>query len=123
MQYGYRDDKCAEEPVGNIDMLHPPLDDGAEKNDGVGHPYQCNEQINGPLQFSIFFAGGNPERQRNRRGQNNQLPAPKSEADQWTPEQARMTGTLHHIVRSREQGTAAKREDHGIGMQWPEAPK
>ena len=123
MQYGYRDDKRAEKPVGNIDMLYPPLDDGAEENDGVSHPHQSNEQINGPFQFRIFFAGCNAKRQCNRRSKNNQLPAPKSEADQRAAEQARVTSTLHNVVGGGKQCTAAKREDHGIGMQWPEPPK
>jgi hypothetical protein len=54
-RYGYPGSYI--EPDGYIQMALSSFYDGAKQVNTKNNPYQGNSNINGPFQFSIFFAG------------------------------------------------------------------
>ena len=117
VQDGDGQDVRAEEPVGHVDVLGAALDDGAEEHDGVGHPDQRDQDVDGPFEFRVFLAAGVAQRQGDRGGDDDDLPSPEGERGQRAAEQAGLTGALDHVVRRGEQRAAAEREDHRVGVQ------
>ena len=120
VQQRHCQDKTTVEPVGHIDVADPALADGSEENNGIRHPDQGDQDVNRPFQLGIFLAAGVTQWQADDGGQNDQLPAPEGESCQFGHEQAGLAGALHHKVAGADQGTAAKREDHSIGVQRPQ---
>ena len=86
MQHRHRDDESPEEPVGDIDVAHLAGTDRAEENDGVCHPNQCDQDIDGPFQLRVFLALCVAHRQRDGCSQNDQLPTPEGERGQFVAE-------------------------------------
>ena len=79
MQHRHGQNKRTIKPVGHIDMADFAFDDGAKKDDGVGHPHQGNQDVNRPFQLSVFFAAGVTQGQADGRCQDHRLPTPKRE--------------------------------------------
>ncbi len=123
VEHGNGDDECAVEPVCDIDMGHFAFDDGAEEDDRVGHPDHGDQHVDRPLELGVLLGGRDAERQRDRGQHDDQLPAPERECGELVEEQPYVAGALYDVVRRREQGRAAKREDHGVGVQRPQAPE
>ncbi|CUJ48696.1 Uncharacterised protein [Achromobacter xylosoxidans] len=121
VQDGDGQDVRAEEPVGHVDMLGPTLDDGAEEHNGVGHPDQRDQDVDGPFEFGVFLAAGVAQRQGDGGRDDDRLPAPEGERGQPVTENAGLTGALDNVVRGREQRAAAEGEDHGVGVQRAQA--
>ena len=116
-------DETTVEPVSNVNVLDLANPDGAEEDDGIGHPYQGNQDINGPLQFGVLFAGGVTQRQSDGSQHDDQLPAPERERCQWACEQARLAGALHHVIAGANQRRTAKGKNHCIGVQRTQTAK
>ncbi|CUJ90198.1 Uncharacterised protein [Achromobacter xylosoxidans] len=121
VQDGDGQDVRAEEPVRHVDVLGAALDDGAEEHDGVGHPDQRDQDVDGPFEFGVFLAAGVAQRQGDDGADDDDLPAPEREGGQPVTEKAGLTGALDHVVRGREQRAAAEGEDHGVGVQRAQA--
>ncbi len=117
VQQRHGDDVGAEEPVGHVDVLDRALGDGAEEQHGVGHPDHRDQHVDRPDQLGVFLALGQAQRQRHRRGHDDQLPAPEHERRQLVRDQPNVAGPLHHVQAGGEQGAAAEREDHRVGVQ------
>ena len=79
MQQGDGQNETAIKPVGDVDMIDSPFRHRAEKNNRIRHPDQGDRQVDGPLEFSIFLALRDAERERNGGRNDNQLPAPEYE--------------------------------------------
>ena len=45
-----------------LDVLDAALDDGAEKDDGIGYPDDGDEEVDGPLELGVFLGGRDPQR-------------------------------------------------------------
>ena len=94
----------------------------AMKDDGVGHPDRRDEDVDRPLELRVLLALGDAERQGDGGEHDHRLPAPEGEGREPAAEQAHVAGALHHVVRGREQGRAAEREDHRVGVQRAQPP-
>ena len=120
VQHRHRDDEGGEEPVRNVDVLDLAERDRAKEHDCIGDPYGRYQQVDRPFEFGVFLALRESQGKRHRRGEDDELPAPKSEGGQPVAEQSCMTGTLHDVIGSGEQRASAEREYHCIRMQWPQ---
>ena len=121
VQQGHRDDERPKEPVGHVNVSHLARAHGAKENDGETDPHQGDQNVNGPLQLSVFLALGVTQRQRNGRSQDDQLPAPKGERRQLVAEQTDVAGALHDVISRRKQAATAKRKNNRIGVQGAQA--
>ncbi|MCY1300164.1 hypothetical protein D9M70_497230 [compost metagenome] len=121
VQHGGHEDEGAEEPVAHVDVLGLALHDGAEEDDGVGDPDDSQEDIDRPLQLSVFLGGGVTQRQGDDCQHDYGLPTPEGEGGQTVGYQASLAGALHHVVGSGEQCASAEGEDHRVGMQGTQA--
>ncbi|MPM57082.1 hypothetical protein SDC9_103900 [bioreactor metagenome] len=117
VQHGHREDERTVEPVGHVDVLDLADADRAEEHDGIGHPDQRDQDVDGPLQLGIFLAGGVAQRQRDGCSQDDQLPAPECEGGKRCAEQTRLTGALDYVVARGEQAATTERENHRVGVQ------
>ena len=61
-----------------------------------------------------------PERQRDRRRDDDQLPAPEVDPAQQVAEHPRLAEPLRRIVDRGEDRVAGEGEDHGVGVQGPQ---
>ena len=122
VQHGDRDDEGREEPVGNVDVLDAAGGERAEEDDRVGHPDDGDGEVDRPLELGVFLAGRDAQRQRDRGGQDDQLPAPERERRERRREEPHMAGTLDDVVGRREQSGSAEGEDHGVRVQGPQPP-
>ena len=79
MQDSHGDDERAEEPVSDIDVFILALHDGAEEQDGIADPHDCNQDIDWPFELGVFLR----TRQTHRQGYGgcyyDCLPAPEDE--------------------------------------------
>mmetsp|Transcript_22328 Transcript_22328/g.88078 ORF Transcript_22328/g.88078 Transcript_22328/m.88078 type:complete len:559 (+) Transcript_22328:2076-3752(+) len=121
VQQGHRDDEGAEEPVGHVDVPDLASADGAEEHDRIRHPDHGDQQVDRPLEFGVFLAGGVAQRQRDRGQQDDELPAPEREPRQLGQEEPGLAGALHDVVAGREQRAAAERKNDRVGMQRSQA--
>ena len=121
VQQGHGEDEGGEEPVRHVDVAHPAPGDGAEEDHRVGHPHHRDEDVDRPFELRVLLALGDAQRQGDRGEHDHRLPAPEGERREPAAEQAHVAGALRHVVRGREQRTAAEREDHRVGVQGAEA--
>ena len=121
VQYRNRDDEGTKKPVGDINVWNLAFHDGAEKHHRIRHPDQGNQDVDRPLEFGILFTAGETEWQRHCGEHDDQLPAPKSKCCQGVGKQARMAGSLYHVIRGGKQRAAAKRKNHRVRMQRTQA--
>ena len=110
-------DERAEEPVRDVNVPDAAFGERAEKNHRIRNPHQSDQDIDRPFELRVLLAAGEAKRQSNRGQHDNRLPAPERESRQRSAEQARMTGALHDVIRSREQRAAAERKNHRVGVQ------
>jgi hypothetical protein len=122
VQQRHRQDECAIEPVGHVDVPHLASGQRAEEHDGVGHPHQRDQDVDRPFELCIFLARGVAQRQGHCSRQNHQLPSPEREGRQRPGKQPRLTGALHRVIAGGKERTAAEREDHRIGVQRAQSP-
>ena len=116
MQHGHRQRRRDVEPDRHIHVPLPPFEDGAEQVHAEDHPHQGDEDVNRPLQLGVFLACGITQRQCDRRGNDDGLPAPEVHPAQCVAEHARLAEPLQGIVDPHEHAVADEREDHGIRM-------
>ncbi len=114
-------DESPIEPVADIDVLGLALDDGAEEHRAVGDPDNGQQNCQRPFQFGVFLGGGVAHGQRDQGADDHGLPTPEGEGRQAIGDQPGLAGALHHVVAGAEQCTAAKGEDHQVGVQWAQA--
>ena len=79
VQYGDGDDEGQEKPIRYVDVLRLTPGDGADEVDGVGHPNDGDENIDGPLKFGVLVGRGHAQGESDRRSDDDRLPAPKGE--------------------------------------------
>ena len=104
-------------------MLDLAFHDGAEEHHRVQHPDHGDQQVDRPFQLGVFLGRGQAQGQGHGRSHDHQLPAPESGCRQLVGYQARLAGSLHHVIGGRKQCGAPEREDNRIGMQWPQSSK
>ena len=109
VQHGDGDDVGGEEPVGDVDVLDLADRQRAEEHDRVGHPDHGDQQVDRPLEFGIFLALRDAERQRDGREQDHQLPSPEGEGRELVGDQPHVAGALHDVIGTREQRASRRR--------------
>ncbi len=82
VQQGDCNDERTIKPIAHINVANFTNADCAKKHHGIRHPHHSNQQINGPLQLGVFFAGSETQRQRDGGQHNHQLPTPKGQGRQ-----------------------------------------
>ena len=87
VQQRHGQDEAAVEPVGHVDVLDLALDDGAEEDDGEGHPDGSDQQVNGPFQLGVLLGLGVAQGQGDDGADDDGLPAPEGERGQLGREQ------------------------------------
>ncbi len=97
MQHRRDQDESTVEPVAHIDMRGFALHDRAEEHHGIADPYKCDQDVDRPLELSIFLGTGEALRQRDYRENDDRLPTPEHERRETVREQAGLRGPLHHI--------------------------
>ena len=117
VQYRNGENVGGEKPVGDVDVLHAALGEGAEEHHGVGHPHDGDEDVDRPFQFSVFLAAGNAERQGDGRRQDDGLPAPEGEASEFVGKQAHVAGALDDVVAGGEERRTAEGENDGVRVE------
>ena len=98
MQQRNRQDECAKEPVGDIDVTHLALGQSAKENDGIRHPDDGDQEIDWPFEFCVFLTLGITQRQRNCGCNDDGLPANKGKQSKWWGEKPGMTGSLGAVI-------------------------
>ncbi len=89
---------------------------GHDEVDGEGYPNHCDQDVDGPFQFGIFFALSQPQRQSNNRQYDNQVPSPEGEPGHLVAPQPDAAGALHTVKGGGHEHTAAEGEDHCVGV-------
>ena len=118
-----RQNKCAVEPIGNINMANFANADCSEEYDGIGNPHNGNQHVNRPNQLGIFLTLGQTEWQSDHSQHDHEVPAPESERSQTIRNQASLAGTLHNVIAGGKQARAAKRKDHSVRVERSQATK
>ena len=121
VQHGDGDRGGDVEPDGHVHVLFAALEDRAEQVDRERHPNDGDGDVDGPLQFGVFLAGGQAERQGDRRRNDDRLPPPEIEPAQGVAEHARLAEPLQRIINAAEHAVADEGEDHGVGVQRADA--
>ena len=114
------DERGEVEPDRHVHVPLAPLVDGAEHVQAEHHPDQRDGDVDRPLEFGVLLAGGEAERQRQRRRDDDQLPAPEVDRAERVAEHARLAQPLQRVVHADEDGVAGKGEDHRVGVQRPQ---
>ena len=110
-------------PNRHIHVLLAAFGDCSHQIHGERHPHDGDRDVDGPFEFSVFLAGGEPQRQGDRRGNDDCLPAPEVEPAQKIAEHARLAQALQGIINPHEHAVAHKGEDHGVGVQRTQSPE
>ena len=117
---GHRDDRGDVEPDRDVEVLLAPDRDRAEEVDREGDPEHGDHDVEQPRQLGVLLALRGPGHERERRGDDEQLPAPEVHLRQDVAEEPRLQQPLHRVVGAGEDDVAAEGEDDGVGVQRPE---
>ncbi len=123
VQDRHGDDAGDVEPDRDIEVPFPPLDHRAEEVDREDHPDHRDHDVDRPLEFGVFLGLRKAERKRDRRADDDELPAPEVDPAQHVGEHPGLQQPLRRVVATGEEGIAREGEDHGVGVQRPESPE
>jgi hypothetical protein len=123
VQNGDRDDGGDVEPERDVEVALASDLERAEKVPGEDHPDQGDGNVNRPLQLRVLLAGGDAQRQGQRRADDDGLPAPEVDARQGVVEHPCLEQALRGVVDGRENRVAGESEDDRVGVERPQAPE
>jgi hypothetical protein len=123
VQHRHRHKRRDVKPDGHVEVPFPSLENGHEHVEPKHHPHQRDCDVNGPLQFGVFFGRGEAQGERKCRRNDDELPPPKIDATQRVGPHARLQQPLHGIVHPRENAVPHKGENDGVRVQRPDAAK
>jgi hypothetical protein len=118
VEHRHGDDRADVEPDGDVEGLLVAPRQRPEEVGGEHHPDDGDGDVEGPDEFGVFLAAGEPERERDRRGDDDQLPAPEVERGQEVTGEAGLHQPLRRVVDAGEHHVADEGEDDGVGVQW-----
>ena len=121
MQHGDGDDEGQIEPVGDEDVRFLALHQRHQEHQQIGHPDDREPEIGVPFRLGIFLRLRDAEQIAGARDQDEEVIAEHDEPRRQIAGETRPAGLLNHIERGRDQHVAAEREDHGRGVQRPQA--
>ena len=123
MQHRDRQDEGEVEPVRHKDVrLLAPVE-RAQEDQQIDDPDDGQPEVGVPLGLSVFLAVRDAEQVACAGDQDEEVVAEHHEPGRQVARQARPAGALDHIERRRQQHVAAESEDHGGGVQRPQAPE
>ena len=97
VQHGNRHDEAQVEPVRHIDMWLLACQDRAEERDEIGNPDDRQPDIDIPFRLRIFASLRYAEQIAGGGHDDEEVVAPEHEPAEIAAEQARPTGSLHHV--------------------------
>jgi hypothetical protein len=112
---------CDVEPERDVQLLLAPLGQRPEEVHREQHPHHRDGEVDRPLELGVFLRLRIAERQGDRRGHDDHLPAPEVDAAQQVRRHARLEQALAAVVDAGEDHVADEREDHGVGVQRAQA--
>ena len=115
-----RDDGRDVEPDRHVNVALAADPQSAEEVQREDHPDQSDRDVNRPLELGVLLALGVTHRQRDRRSDDDPLPAPEVSLAQLVAEHARLQQTLHRVVHRSEDAVAREGKDHRIGVKRTE---
>ena len=92
-----------------------------EEVDGEDHPNERHGDVDGPDQFRVFLAASQPQRQRDRRGDDDQLPAPEVELGEKIRREPRLYQPLRRVIDARKEHVPDEGENGGVRVERAEA--
>ena len=92
----------------------------AEEVDREDHPQDRDHDVEHPGQLGVLLALGVAGDERERRGHDQQLPAPEVDRREGVAEEPRLQQPLHRVVGAAEDHVADEREDHRVRVERPE---
>ncbi len=116
VQHGDRDDGGDVEPQGDVEVLLVAPLDGQEEVRREHQPDDRDGDVDGPLELRVLLALGESERKRDRRREDDELPAPEVDGAQRVV-RALLGEALRRIVDPREDHVADEREDDRVRVQ------
>ena len=93
----------------------------AEEDEQIDDPDDRQPQVDVPLGLGVLLALGDAEQVARAGEHDEELIAPEHEPGRPAAGEARVAGALHDVERGGEQHVAAEGEDHGRGVQRPQA--
>ena len=117
VEHRHGDDRRDVEPDAHVEGRFTPTSEGPEKIHRKHDPDERDRDVDRPDKFAVFLAAGETERERDRRRDDDQLPAPEVQLRQKIARQPGLHEPLRRIVHAREHHVAHKGEDHGVGVQ------
>ena len=90
--------------------------EGPKKVNRKNHPDESDRDINGPDQLGIFFTARQPERERDGRCNDDQLPAPEVQIGEKITRQPCFDQALSGVIDAREHHVANEGKNNGIGV-------
>ncbi|MEY9897864.1 hypothetical protein ABIA44_002038 [Bradyrhizobium sp. USDA 329] len=121
MQDRDRHDEGEIEPVRDEDVRLLALEDGGKEDQQIDDPHDGQPQVGVPFRLGIFLRLGDAEQIARAGDQNEEVVAQHDEPRREVAGEARAAGLLHHVEGGRDQDVAAEGEDHGGGVQRPQA--
>ena len=123
VQGRHRDDGGGVEPDRDVDVLLAAAEQGPEVVDGEHHPDDRDGELDGPFQFAVFLAEGQPLGECERGADDDGLPPPEVDLGEDVRVEPRLHQPLGAVVGRREERVAGEPEDHAVGVQGPDAPE
>ncbi|MNV35626.1 hypothetical protein D3C71_1270770 [compost metagenome] len=87
-------------------------EDRAEEGDEIGNPDDGQPDIDIPFRLRIFATLGNTEQVAGGGHDDEEIISPEHEPAEIAAEEARATGSLHHVKRRGNQRISPESEDH-----------
>jgi len=120
VQDGDGDDAGDVEPERDIQMPLPPPGDGPEEVHRKGHPDHGDRDVDRPFELGVLLGLGEPERQGERRGDDDQLPSPEVKGAETVTVHPRLQESLSRVVGPGEERVPREGEDDRVGMERAE---
>ena len=123
VEHGHGDDGGHIEPERNIEARFIALGHSPEEIDSEHDPDEDHGEVDGPNEFGVFLAAGKAGGQRQRGGNNDELPTPEVNRREPVRGDAHLTKPLRRVVNPGKHHVADKGENHRVGVQRPQPTK
>ena len=117
------EDRRDVEPDRDVEVLLVALRERPEEVDREHHPHERDREIDRPLELRVLLALREAERERDRSGDDDRLPAEEMDSREPIVGESGLQEPLRGVVDTREHHVPHEREDHRVGVQRAQSPK
>ena len=117
VEHRHGDDRRDVEPDAHVEGRLAPASEGPEKVHRKHDPDERDRDVDRPDEFAVFFAARETERKRDRRRDDDQLPAPQVHPAEQIARHARLQQALRAVIDAGKHHVADQGEDHRVGVQ------